>query len=55
MTTPIGKLKNVIGSLVSIITLTVLALAPTRLEAQQNEMGTIRFQMTEVCTKGRKR
>ena len=38
MTMPIGKPKNVIGSLVAIIILTVLALAPTRLEAQQKEL-----------------
>ena len=34
MTTPIGKPKNPIGSLVAIIILTVLASAPARLEAQ---------------------
>src|SRR5258708_34060093 len=41
MTTPIGKPKNPIGSLVAIIILTVLASAPTRLDAQQKELAEI--------------
>ncbi|HTF92772.1 MAG TPA: hypothetical protein VK632_06980, partial [Verrucomicrobiae bacterium] len=41
MTKPIGKPKNLIGSLVVIIILTVLAPAPTRLEAQQKELPEI--------------
>jgi len=41
MTTPIGKPKNLISSLVAIIILTILAPAPTRLEAQQKELPEI--------------
>ena len=41
MTTPIGKAKTGSGSLIAIIILTVLALAPTRLEAQQKELPEI--------------
>ena len=41
MTMPTGKPKNVIASLVAIIILTVLAVAATRLEAQQKELPEI--------------
>ncbi|HYA28179.1 MAG TPA: ABC transporter substrate-binding protein [Acidobacteriota bacterium] len=38
MTTPIEKLKNVVGSLGAIVIISVLTLSPTWLEAQQKEL-----------------